>query len=242
VVDSARAWGLVRLGLSLMYYGMATVLGVCLAYIGVTFGRIVFEGLETVVRRAEGGDFIGPVELAAGGLIVAAILVAAIGRLLCCLAPQARLRGLVVGSIACQAGAAILAVGLVFLYLFWRRERGLGNPFDPLGIKMTSLLLSGYLLAAMALVGGQLLFMAFLRELGRLFQERRLERYVSEYVFLFVIVIVFSVLFACSGLVGLEACLGLIVLVLAFVLLGCYVRILGHGRDILTVALKRNSM
>ncbi len=227
-----RGWDLVRYGLAVEAIG--AIVALC-ASVGYAILQCVLFGAATSRGGQGAAMLLAGLGILVGGASLLTVVLAVVGRCLCCTVPAGGSRGLAIGSAVCLGVAVLLGALMVFLFLL-----GWGNWAGAvLGV-------GAFLLAGLVCLAAHILYVLFLRGLAAYLGNAPLA----------IRLVVFLVLSACApvvlllliGLVGLavrdadSSRAAAVVMLLLFQvtavgLLGWYANLVGQVRE--TVAQMR---
>lgn len=247
----ASAWNLTRIGLGLMYWGIVGVFLAILGWIALVLAFFILAAGRRDIfgfNRMPESQFLDLAMFLILGAIVAGFVIVLIGQGLCCTAPpQSGARGQAIGSLICLLLCIAVAAVTMCTLLGLMRE---GFAFGPALLRNESagrmlFLLSG-LLAAVLYITSHVLFVLFLRAVGRHFRNDLLVFNTGSYLTMYFIFLGINLVANCAqaavrdpNIGMIFGCLGLMVFILGVVVLVWYLRLLAAAKDTIVDALRR---
>lgn len=249
VYPLAPGWNIVKIGLSLMYWGVVSIFIAILVY--VAFALVAAGILAGGMGQANGPPLalLGVLAMVIIGAMAIAGIVYIIGQCLCCaVPPESGARGLAIGSVACLLLLIVLGVGFFCMsFTLVRRQvqPGPGMAFAPDAAAPLWL----FFLAMLVLIGlyatGHTLFVLFVRRTASYFDNGPLVQSTVGYLVLYYVLMGLNLFLTLiqavlrdPGVAPLFGCLGLIMLIVGLILLVWYLRLIAGTRDTINNALR----
>lgn len=233
LLGDPHAWRIVRLGLSMMFGGIVAGLGLVVICVFLLFAYAVADVSEGLITLT------GYCVL---GLSAGLYFITCVGRYLCCaVPPEAPVRGLIVGSVACLT--LLVVSGAVWFVLAWMRwdEFPVLQRMNGQGRALFGILLG--FLALGLFIAGHVAFVLFLRGVARHFRDPRLADRVDSYLAIYVVfsIVMFATAFLATVIekAAALACIFGLFLGIAGHMLIFYLVLIGKTRDAIADALRR---